>query len=156
MSFASFDHTLFVVASRADSSSGQKTYLAEEGAIGLSYGSNNGPPYLLNTGSSGSSYQSTNQSIFLDTFYVLTYRAAAISGLQTNVFFWVNGAVGSMATATGIVAGNGIWIGNDTAAGTHFGGDIAEIILYHTLLSATDREQVEIYLGLKYDLGIIH
>ena len=84
------------------------------------------------------------------TFFQSTVLA---SGSSSQV--WLNGSgsgTGSFTTSAGSDLKIGVWgPGSDP-----FTGDIAEIIAYDSVLSDSDREAVEDYLGTKYGITITH
>ena len=84
------------------------------------------------------------------TFFQSTVLA---SGSSSQV--WLNGSgsgTGSFTTSAGSDLKIGVWgPGSDP-----FTGDIAEIIAYDSVLSDSDREAVEDYLGDKYGITITH
>ena len=66
----------------------------------------------------------------------------------TNGQFRING--GNLAAGnTGGIDGDGIRVGEEP-----FQGDIAEVIVYNTTLSAVDRQRVERYLSMKYAISL--
>lgn len=68
-----------------------------------------------------------------------------IGNTSTTLFAVITSAVGGSA--------GGVWyIGRAASAGVHWGGDIAEIVAYNSLLSAGQITQVQGYLAAKYGL----
>lgn len=68
---------------------------------------------------------------------------------------WLDGAAGG--TNSGAVPGGSAdFLIGQLSDGFPFTGKIAEILVYNTVLSTSDREAVEDYLGEKYGISITH
>lgn len=72
----------------------------------------------------------------------------------TNIHLWRSGVLKATAGATSITPNlvDTIFIGADNTPGQFWDGDMAEILIYNSALSATDRQNVENYLKAKYAL----
>ena len=73
----------------------------------------------------------------------------------TDLSAWKNGSsltASSTATQT-IDTQSGVGIGR-SPAGNHLNGDVAEIIVYNSALSTSDRESVESYLSTKWGISV--
>ena len=77
------------------------------------------------------------------------------SGLVSggDVQAWLNGAAGVADTIDGDGATTNDYtrVFNDFGDANQFNGDIAELLIYDTDLSETDRQSVEAYLKAKWD-----
>lgn len=90
----------------------------------------------------------TTKSITLSTYNLFTsYHESG------NIYSQLNGDTASTAVSgdTDDITGS-LTIGGGHAPSGFFNGDIAEIIIYNTSLSATDRTTVQDYLCSKYNL----
>jgi len=76
---------------------------------------------------------------------------ANVVTLNSNPSLWTNGIEASYGPTRNF-GGLGYWIGRRDS-GNYYSGDIAEIIIYNSELSTTDREAVEAYLIDKYGIG---
>ena len=70
----------------------------------------------------------------------------------SNVY--VNGTNESTFTSNQTSTSNNLQIGALGSSNFHFDGQIAEVIVYNSLLSATDRQKTESYLAIKYGLTL--
>jgi hypothetical protein len=86
-------------------------------------------------------------SLVVNTFQVWS---AVFNGATSNIR--LNGATGTSGNA-GANGLNGVTIGARYAGDFVFPGDIAEVLVYNSALSATDRSSVETYLSRKYAIG---
>ncbi|HMB94078.1 MAG TPA: T9SS type A sorting domain-containing protein [Rhodothermales bacterium] len=74
---------------------------------------------------------------------------------ETVTLFATGGALFNLQDVTAQL-GIGGWVGTDgTSCGDRFSEDIAEILLYNTLLDQNDRLQVEDYLATKYGITLL-
>lgn len=124
--------------------------------------------YIVNaTTSDAASYRLVSGALFAknsaaNSATVDTWRVAAISfnlgNLSSGATHRVNGAssAGSGVDSTSsIPAANSIFhIGNRPTLDRAFAGDIAEILIFPTALSTTNRQLVERYLGNKYGITV--
>ena len=82
-------------------------------------------------------------------FELFTYRRSGPGA--THAFFWNGQSLTLTSNLTNNFSGNGVKnIGRRTPLSQQFKGDIAEIIIYGSTLSETDRTNVESYLWQKY------
>jgi subtilisin-like proprotein convertase family protein len=74
-----------------------------------------------------------------------------------SIIQWINGvAQGTATVSAGTTSASnalGSAIGSAKAAGTHFTGDIAEIVIVHAALDTADREKLEGYLAHRWALA---
>jgi hypothetical protein len=78
--------------------------------------------------------------------------ALAADGVTSTYTHYLNGEVdGSVVGGTNVGAGGAFTIGNENTTGNF---DIAELIIYNSVLSTTDRDAVTVYLGLKYGIAV--
>ncbi len=81
----------------------------------------------------------------------ITLMAVEYNGANSQMF--ENGVL-KVAGDMGGKGWDGLTIGADyTDLGSNFDGDIAEIIVYSSLLSTSDRNNIETYLRAKYNIG---
>lgn len=94
-------------------------------------------------------YPSSSFSPVRETPYIVTLQYDG-----TKLLYYVNGeAKGSTTWALATKSSNAMRIGSRFSTG-FFRGDIAELLLHQELLSATEREQIECYLGRKYKIAV--
>ncbi|MEE8380189.1 MAG: hypothetical protein V3R49_07450, partial [Gammaproteobacteria bacterium] len=82
-------------------------------------------------------------------------RDALIS--NSNIAAYVNGALEetiNTAVAAKFSAAAGTNVGSTNTYINYFDGNISEVIAYETVLSGTDRQQIESYLALKYGITL--
>lgn len=73
-------------------------------------------------------------------------------GTASSYVHYLNGEVdGSNVGGTNVGAGGAFTIGNENTAGDF---DIAELVIYDSLLSGADRDAVTAYLGFKYGIPV--
>ena len=94
------------------------------------------------------------------------YRQWAIMTMQyteasKTIDVWVNGVkfdtVTNSATQNGGNTWNNLYIGQkgtNTSGANKLKGCIAELLVYNTVLSSTDRKSVEAWLSQKYLVGV--
>jgi hypothetical protein len=89
-------------------------------------------------------------------FHVLTMSHAAAANV-TAVSAWMDGTALTQSS-TGAMAINGgstgVRMGDSPAIGVNWGGDVAEVIIYNTELSAGDRASIHSYLQDKYAIAV--
>jgi len=74
----------------------------------------------------------------------------------TNHTFYANGAAKTAVGSTGTFNISRCAVGAGLTNSDGMQGDIAEVLIYSSALSNTDREAVEDYLGAKYGITITH
>ncbi|RLT37902.1 MAG: hypothetical protein DWI57_12995, partial [Chloroflexi bacterium] len=115
----------------------------------------------LISGATGSNYLYSDTAIDVSSpnIVTLSYNTSV-----ANVGYRVNGQILSATVVDGGLNPSGaalppfsdsVWIGFDNS-GAYFNGDLAELVIYSNNPSATAREQIESYLGLKYGIPIAH
>lgn len=79
---------------------------------------------------------------------------------QGSLLTYKNGVAGATGTPSGFLSAGatpllrvGTTDGAVTPTSTFYGGDIAEIIMYNTVLSTENRQKVERYLKLRYNIA---
>lgn len=114
---------------------------AYNGLVVTDAGATAGDDYLLGDGSGTTNiYNSGTTTVYVNK--VLTYSFSPL--LTFKLVSVVDSTPNSRTTLN---------IGNDPAAGSRFwNGDVGEVIIYDTALSATDRGRVENYLNSKWAL----
>lgn len=129
----------------------------ETALIGLNNDSNNGP-VLVGSGSTGSAKYGKGGSLSAGTPRVLTARwAGAGTDGATYYSAWDNGTLVTLADSGNFpqYSGTGSRIGASWSAGSlqaFFRGQIAEIIVYSSALSTSERQAVEQWLTRKWAL----
>ncbi len=79
--------------------------------------------------------------------------AAILNG--SNVLLARDGITAAGTTSAAPIDSDRVWIGdNERATDSLLNGDIAEVIVYDSALSTTDRQNVETYLGAKYGITV--
>jgi hypothetical protein len=130
-------------------------------ALGLNYSGGNYTPQVGLGGGAGSG-AATNQCVSSSTVSSgTTYLySATYDGSNTTLYLngsqkcqtAVSGAMAQMSNAA--IGSEGYFAGSwNTNAQGSFTGDIAEILMFSTTLSNSDRQAVECYLSNKYYLG---
>jgi hypothetical protein len=78
-------------------------------------------------------------------------RNAAIPSTAT----WGNGFPGVASGSSQTTSSGGVILGDGTGGGgAPYDGDIAEVLIFPTALSTTDRQNVERSLGAKYGISV--
>jgi hypothetical protein len=101
---------------------------------------------LVSSGTALIATDSTTQAVE-GTVIAVTYSATGAYA------FYTNGAAGASGTNNVALVASNVQIGSD-AGGLPFVGDIAEILFYDSVLSASDRGSVTSYLGTKYGITV--
>jgi len=153
-----FGFTIFAVA-KADSPTGNQAYFGGADAsvaFGLYNGPGINPEYSFWAWAPGqwSTYGSAN-SINSNT----NIHAYSVSSVDEMSWSWylngkATGAVGEVA-GTPVAYSVGTYVGASGAGwGEYWNGDIAEIIVYNSVLNANQIGQVNGYLGEKYGIAV--
>lgn len=117
------------------------------GLIVTQAGANDSEDYFNGDGSGTTNLYATGATPFGNT-------TIWVNGVQTINFSplatikCLSGTDPTPASKTSLNVGN-----NPGAAGRFWNGDVAEVIVYDTALSTTDRQRVEAYLSSKWALG---
>jgi hypothetical protein len=90
-----------------------------------------------------------NPTLALTSFRLYCVRAAA--GSWTS---WVDGTQHYTTASNTVLFPATPKLGQGGSAAYHFDGDVAELLLYDSALSSTDRDSVEAYIAAKYALTI--
>ena len=165
MTFARFDlsaFTVFAVALRSSGGGTYQTFLQVLQAsttrsaieLGINNDSNYGP-LLIGSNGQGTAYGkggllNENSSRLLSG----VWAGGATDG-PSNYSLWTNGVPTALSTSGAIGAASGsssrigsVW--SNGSVGSYLRGDIAEILVYPTALSTTNRQAVESYLRTKW------
>ncbi|MFK7922891.1 MAG: hypothetical protein AB8H47_13080, partial [Bacteroidia bacterium] len=101
---------------------------------------------------------SLSTDIWLDIPLMVSLRQETSSSLVNG---WVNGNVAANWTGFNTTASDRVSIGqeydgsgNDNQTSNHWKGELAELIVFDTLLWADGRNRIESYLAIKYGLSI--
>ncbi len=153
-----FGYTIFAVA-KADSPSGNQAYFGggvSSMALGLYVGTGVNPnnsfwAWAPNEWSTYGKADSVNANTNI--------HAYTVSSTDETTWSWyLNGkATGAAGEAAGnpIAYSGGTYVGASGAGGgEYWNGDIAEIIVYNSVLNATQIGQVNSYLGEKYGVAV--
>jgi hypothetical protein len=121
----------------------------------LCSGSQQGPVGLDVQGGLLATINRANYAYVADT-YSGAFHVFTSSSVLVNLFLWIDGT--SITTGGGAAANTGDFDSMGKYNGsTYSDGDIAEIIIYNVslaLLRATDRANIEAYLGNKYGITV--
>jgi hypothetical protein len=148
-------YTVIAVCNLASISAGPHNYFSS-GVAGLNYSvqlrrDTSNLSYYHNDGGSGVPAQETG-GVATGVWNVIS---ADWNG--SNIHLWRNGTlkatVGS-TTQLGFGTNNAVGAFDPAISGQYWDGDIAEVLIYNSALSATDRVNVENYLGAKYGITI--
>ena len=104
-----------------------------------------------------STFGETADSVFADSANTISSSPTIVSSIGSNgTSIFINGSAGqSVAGGLGIKNITGINIGTYRSNDNRwYSGDIAEILVFPTALSATNRQRVERYLAGKYAITI--
>ena len=150
------NETLFFVANINSPANGNNNII-----IGGQYGARSfgfGYTGAGGTGSSGSSYL-TNQVVWQSSSVAgpspgVTSLITGTVTTTTNVAVALNGSSLTTGTLTAWSAGTTTYLGVDTTnTGIYYVGFIMEILFYNSVLSDTQRRQIEAYLAYKWGLN---
>lgn len=142
--------TLFAVV-RPTTTTGQQTIRGADASGGLQFRLSSGKVNLTKQGvaviGTGATTLSTSTFSVVAATYVDT----------TSWVVYLNGASdGSGSHAQTLTAAKTTTVGaNSLFGGEDFGGDIAEVIVYDSVLGSTDRSAVTAYLGTKYGITVV-
>jgi hypothetical protein len=148
--------SMFVVARPSSLTSGAQLVSLGSGtlssAISLSENSSNQPTFSVYD--SGGSQTSVSGTSALPTNQFQLYEVVQSANTAT---FYVNGIQTAQNTSmnslpTGSATSN--FIGQSTAGGDYFSGQIAEVLVYSAALTQPQRSTIESYLIQKYQLGL--
>ena len=96
----------------------------------------------------------TNPSLYLSMPSPNNGEIALYSANSSNIYRKNGLAAGSGTTSNGM---NGIpQIGDRSTNDSKLNGDLAEVILYGSTISATERDRIETYLAVKYGITLGH
>lgn len=130
------------------------TWSSPYSSWGVEARNSSGTAWGFYTASSGNVYNSAvTSSITENAFHLLT---AIQSGASKTVYSDMSSVYSGTATGAlnyGSYTGQQTWIGAGPA-GEYLNGDIAELIVYSSALSASNRAMAECYLNAKYALGL--
>ncbi|MHB9026326.1 MAG: glycosyl hydrolase family 28-related protein [Armatimonadota bacterium] len=135
-------YSIFVVAKPTAGDGGYLTYLASEG---LRYQSNN--LYYKNGGGLNYTYST------VATLQGVTRTSGGVVTIYENGMQKIAGtlSIGSTSCTNFRIGADGL---SGIGAFDGYNGDIAEVLVYNTVLSAADRQTVEAYLRDKYALPV--
>lgn len=102
-----------------------------------------------NARSDAGTYRASSGTISSGEFFIVSARW---DGDNDSLEQWVNGVSTGENTddSTSTVAFSRFRLGANANGGQYFNGDIAEVLIYNTALSVSNRTQVESYLNSKY------
>jgi hypothetical protein len=148
--------SMFVVARPSTLTSGAQLVSLGSGtsanSVGLSENSSNQPTFSVYNGGgtattiSGTSAMATNQFQLYEVVQSANTATIYVNGNQLAQ----NASMNSLPTG----AESSSFIGQSTAGGNYFSGQIAEVLIYSTALTQPQRSVIEAYLIQKYQLGL--
>ncbi len=132
------DYDVFMVY-ETSSTSAQQVFSTQGGLV---LGHELGFGYTDDSGNQGTEFTGTSAAI---------YQYSLQSG-SSNAEMRIDGSDDNTSTYTQTDIAANSFIGSSTSAGSHFNGDIAEIIFYNSTLNSAQRKIVETYLGERYGI----
>ncbi|HMJ71053.1 MAG TPA: T9SS type A sorting domain-containing protein [Cyclobacteriaceae bacterium] len=123
-------------------------------------GSVNDHPVLVETGTTNVGYYDADNGLFRPSGFTWAQNEVALISTELragDVNFRKNGTQGSSIGTINLATLDMYAFGN-TQVGTQPFGRIAEVIMYNTAsaITATDKEKIESYLGIKYGITLSH
>lgn len=137
--------TIFMVASPIGSSFSCEICVGDFAGGGIDFYRKNADPGALQLDKKATSSLATSSSTVASS----TWHVLAIDVTSTAYHFFKNGAdAGNGSYSSTTFTGTGMTLGSPA-------GDIAEIVVYDSVLNSTNRGLVTAYLGTKYNITVV-
>lgn len=152
-------HTVFIVWQ-------QTTLVNYTVAVGggtsnnIEYGTDNSSPANLSVSKTGAATYASNVTMAANAWKIVCWKSGGRDTSSTkaagmyNASVRSNGVVGKGIAGTSTANGTASYIGASKGTGAFLKGQIAEVIIYNSVLSHAEVQQIEAYLSAKYAVSV--